>query len=156
MWPKLLKSDRAFRFYAPITLHFLDLQVWHGTRIRGIKVSLTQKPSRILPWKVFFLNQYLVMLTVSKLLLVSKRLIKLCVQPFWNYEGGNTNVTFWFHFSWYLYYWYVYVCVFNRACVVCWGKAVWNIPTKSIVVGDNDISIMNFWILNATIKFRLQ
>ena len=34
----------------------------------------------------------------------------LCIKPFWNYEGGNTYVTFWLNFS----------------CYYCW-----NVPYKS-------------------------
>ena len=52
MRPNLLKSDPAFRSHAPTTLHPKDPQAQHGTWIRGRKGSVTQKPNRIVSWKV--------------------------------------------------------------------------------------------------------
>ena len=79
MRPNLSKSDLLFRFYAPITLQFLDCQVWRGTRIRCRKGSITENSTL----ESVLINSW-VCFTVSKLLLVSKRLM-------WNQELDKTN-----------------------------------------------------------------
>ena len=60
-----------------ILLHFLNLQVWQGTQIRG-----TKGPSRILFWNVF----------TTSMPRPTNYIKKLCLKPFWNYEGGNTTI----------------------------------------------------------------